>query len=333
MSESSKSSSSSSSSDSEEAVEVEIVGEREASGASSSSSDSEDDSQANMTKESSSPSWPEPVVLAGTLWKLGGQKFPFFKNWKRRVFHLGDNSLAWFYSADDAKEGKYRGCVPLKGSKILAIPDGYIGVASYAYAFIFTTPSSEEILIHGDTPEEQAQWVVEISKRIQTAEDIEIPGQPLLEIWGQRVMTGFADVPINQENLAAHGVRRGGGSSVRYSASSSSYSAPSSSFPPSSYSAPSSSFSSSSSSASSSHFHVSASITNTGRNTVKIYYGTGTPPFGSGTYSSIGGNTTTSHTFSNPNVKIWIVDSSNKGISCTGPAKQIRINPSGTGFC
>ncbi len=58
---------------------------------------------------------------------------------------------------------------------------------------------------------------------------------------------------------------------------------------------------------------VSVTLRNTCGETVKIFFGD-KPKFGSGTYSSLSGNASTSHSFM-PGDMFWIVDESQNGVS------------------
>jgi hypothetical protein len=67
---------------------------------------------------------------------------------------------------------------------------------------------------------------------------------------------------------------------------------------------------------------VSVSIKNNCGKTAKIFFGD-KPKFGSGTYSSIGDNTRTSHTFSVGD-HFWVVDDSENGLSSAEIGESTR---------
>jgi hypothetical protein len=67
---------------------------------------------------------------------------------------------------------------------------------------------------------------------------------------------------------------------------------------------------------------VSVTIRNTCSETVKLFFGD-KPKFGSGRYSSIGSNTSTSHSFM-PGDMLWIVDDSQEGLSSVTVAEGMR---------
>jgi hypothetical protein len=98
-------------------------------------------------------------------------------------------------------------------------------------------------------------------------------------------------------------------------------------------SAANSSASSSSSSAPAGPSVVSVTLKNNCRETVKLFFGD-KPKFGSGTYSSLGANTQTSHSF-RPGDMMWIVDDGQNGISSTSVSagmSRIEITESCTGL-
>ena len=98
-------------------------------------------------------------------------------------------------------------------------------------------------------------------------------------------------------------------------------------------SASASSNSSSSSSAPAGPSVVSVTLKNNCKQTVKLFFGD-KPKFGSGTYSSLGSNTSTSHSF-RPGDMLWIVDDSQNGISSTSVGagmSRIEITESCTGL-
>jgi len=67
---------------------------------------------------------------------------------------------------------------------------------------------------------------------------------------------------------------------------------------------------------------VSVTIRNGCGETVKLFFGD-KPKFGSGRYSSIGGNTSTSHSFM-PGDMLWIVDDSQEGLSSVTVSQGAR---------
>jgi len=87
-------------------------------------------------------------------------------------------------------------------------------------------------------------------------------------------------------------------------------------------------------SASSGSTFFSMTLHNSCSSTVNLYVGDGTPPFGSGTYTSIGSNTTQSESGSVPET-FWIVDESRNPISSFSPqagSQSIQILSSCSGF-
>jgi hypothetical protein len=78
---------------------------------------------------------------------------------------------------------------------------------------------------------------------------------------------------------------------------------------------------------------VSVTIRSSCSQTVRVFYGE-KPKWGSGTYSTISSNSSTSHSF-RPGDMFWIVDDSENGLSSTSVGvgtRQIEILPSCTGF-
>lgn len=91
--------------------------------------------------------------------------------------------------------------------------------------------------------------------------------------------------------------------------------------------------SSSSSSSSASNGPVYVNIRNRCRETVKVFYGD-KPKFGSGTYSSMSSNSSTSHSF-RPGDMMWIVDDSQNGlgsVTVSPGMREIEILDSCTGM-
>ncbi|MGH1339965.1 MAG: hypothetical protein ACRBN8_00325 [Nannocystales bacterium] len=74
---------------------------------------------------------------------------------------------------------------------------------------------------------------------------------------------------------------------------------------------------------------VSVTLRNTCSETVKIFFGD-KPKFGSGTYSSLSSNTSTSHSFM-PGDMFWIVDDSQNGVSSFTVADGTRKIEIGSG--
>jgi hypothetical protein len=80
--------------------------------------------------------------------------------------------------------------------------------------------------------------------------------------------------------------------------------------------------------------YFSVTLHNSCSQTVKLFIGDGEPPFGSGTYTSIGSNTIQSQSGSLPEA-IWIIDDSQRPISAYTPrpgSQDIEIISSCTGF-
>lgn len=74
---------------------------------------------------------------------------------------------------------------------------------------------------------------------------------------------------------------------------------------------------------------VSVTLRNTCSETVKIFFGD-KPKFGSGTYSSLSSNSSTSHSFM-PGDMFWIVDESQNGVSSVTIADNTRTVEVGSG--
>jgi hypothetical protein len=76
----------------------------------------------------------------------------------------------------------------------------------------------------------------------------------------------------------------------------------------------------------------SLTLHNDCRSTVKLFFGQ-KPKFGSGTYSSLGSNNTTSYS-GNAGDMIWIVDDSQNGVSSLSPSgnQRMKITSSCSGF-
>ncbi|MBX7080763.1 MAG: hypothetical protein K1X88_16315 [Nannocystaceae bacterium] len=78
---------------------------------------------------------------------------------------------------------------------------------------------------------------------------------------------------------------------------------------------------------------VSVTLRNACPQTVRLFFGD-KPKFGSGTTSTLGSNTVTSHSFQ-PGDMLWIVDESDNGLSSTSIAastREIEVTSGCTGF-
>ncbi|MFO0635572.1 MAG: hypothetical protein U0168_22240 [Nannocystaceae bacterium] len=78
---------------------------------------------------------------------------------------------------------------------------------------------------------------------------------------------------------------------------------------------------------------VSVTLRNACPQTVRLFFGD-KPKFGSGTTSTLGSNTVTSHSFQ-PGDMLWIVDASDNGLSSTSissTTREIEVTSGCTGF-